>query len=419
MGYQSTMLSKRLAAIAFFVFLPCIGMEAPAGANLKFERQWSVGAQPTSLDLDAAGRTYVATTGEQIIAFDAKGDETDRWGSNGNGNGQFLDIGGIAVDRNDGLLYATDFNLDRVQKFRLNGDFIQPFGTGGSAVGQLNRPQGIAASADGTVYVAEEDNHRVQHFGDTGFSLRAWGSFGYEEATQFDAPRAIAVGPNGHVFVGDSVGFIREFDADGDFVRRFGGQDPTPVDGLDNGRFGSENGAYAVAVDSFGLVYAVDYDYDRIQVFSRSGNFLAKIGTTGSGASRFNQPVDVAIGRSNRLYVADQGNGRVQVFSTTGLRPNNNFSFSRKAVNRKKGFTVLSVRVPGTGRVQLLGSARNRPATVRSRARSTVRLKVVVKGRTLRQLRQRKRLAVPVRVRFTPNGGLPRTKATRVTLALR
>jgi len=419
MGYQSTMLSKRLAAIVLFAFLPLMAAAAPAGANFKFERQWVVGGQPSSLDLDAAGNAYVSIIGDQIIAFDTTGEETTRWGSFGIGNGQFNLIGGVAIDRTDNLLYASEATGDRIQKFTLDGDFIQKWGTTGFDPGQLRGPQGIATAPNGTIYTAEVGNDRVQHFGDAGSQLNIWGSLGYEDATQFDNPRAIAVGPNGHVFVGDQAGRIREFDANGTFIKRFGEQDPTDVDGLDDGGFGPVRGVYALAVDSSGLIYAVDREYDRIQVFRPNGTFLAKIGSTGSAAGRFDEPVDVAIGSNNRMYVAERENNRVQVFSTAGLRPKSNFSFAGTTPNRKKGFTVLRVRVPKAGRVQLLASPRNRPATVRARGKSTVRLKVVPKGKSLRQLRQRKRLAIQVKVRFTPAGGPPRTKTSRVRLALR
>jgi tripartite motif-containing protein 71 len=422
MGYQSTMRSKRLAALVLFASLPLLALASPAGANLEFERQWSVGAQPTSLDLDGAGNTYVSIVGDQILAFDVTGEEATRWGSsstNPPGDGQFNLIGGIAIDRADGLLYATDQSNHRIQKFLLNGVFIQKWGTQGIASGHVKVPAGIATAPDGSVYVAEVGNNRVQHFGDAGTALETWGSQGYDDATQFDQPRAIAVGPDGHVFVGDRAGRIREFDAFGNFIKRFGEQDPTDADGLDDGGFGPNQGVYALAVDSAGLIYAVDRDYDRIQVFRPDGTFLSKLGSTGSAAGRFDEPVDVAVGPDNRLYVAERGNNRVQVFSTTGLRPGGGFGFAGAVVNRKKGFTVLRVRVPRAGRVQLLASPRNRPATVRARGKSTVRLKVVAKGRSLRLLRQRKRLTIQVSVRFTPAGGTPRTKKTRVMLALR
>jgi DNA-binding beta-propeller fold protein YncE len=412
------MWKSRLAVIALCSVLPLLATASSASADLQFERQWPVGAEPSSLDLDAAGNVYLAVEGDQIIGFDPRGVETVRWGGFGVGNSQFNSISGIAIDRADGLLYATDRFNHRIQKFFLNSSFIQKWGTTGLAAGQVTQPSGIATAPDGSVYVAERGNHRVQHFNDIGSSLRTWGSLGYEDATEFDQPRAIAVGPNGHVFVGDLAGRIREFDAFGSFIKRFGKQDPTAIDGLEDGGFGPDNGVAALAVDSNGLIYAVDRDYDRVQVFRPNGTFLTKLGSTGSGPGRFDEPVDIAVGPDNRIFVAERGNGRVQILSNAGARPSNDFTFAGRTINRKKGFTVLRVRVPGAGRVQLLGSARNRPSSVRARGRSIVSVKVTAKGRSLRPLRQRKRLAIQVKVRFTPSGGVPRTKKARVTLAL-
>src|SRR5919201_6851194 len=88
--------------------------------------------------------------------------------------GRFGVIGGVATDL-DGHLYVLDSENDRVQVFRSdNGDFVAAFGSHGSTVGRffLGNNTGAgglavfqAASGDPPlVYVADQDNHRVQRF---------------------------------------------------------------------------------------------------------------------------------------------------------------------------------------------------------------------------------------------------------------
>ena len=70
-----------------------------------------------------------------------------------------------------------------------------------------------------------------------------------------------------------------------------------------------------IAVDGSGNVYVADTFHFRVQVFSASGEFLAKWGTEGSGDGQFQFPSAIAVDGSGNVYVADSGNNRVQVFS--------------------------------------------------------------------------------------------------------
>ena len=57
---------------------------------------------------------------------------------------------------------------------------------------------------------------------------------------------------------------------------------------------------------------------EQSYIFVDSNNPVLKIGGLGNGNGRFNSPRDIAIDRSNCLYVADTGNGLIQKFSSDG-----------------------------------------------------------------------------------------------------
>mgnify|MGYP003336132246 CR=1 FL=1 len=73
-----------------------------------------------------------------------------------------------------------------------------------------------------------------------------------------------------------------------------------------------------MATDADGNLYVADTGNNRIQKFDRTGKFLVKFGTSGSGDGQLFRPGAVAaVNRS--VYVADTGNARVQRFDTNGV----------------------------------------------------------------------------------------------------
>ena len=51
-----------------------------------------------------------------------------------------------------------------MQKFSSNGDFINSLGSSGKKDGQFNRPSGVHVTSDGSIFVADWRNDRVQAF---------------------------------------------------------------------------------------------------------------------------------------------------------------------------------------------------------------------------------------------------------------
>lgn len=194
----------------------------------------------------------------------------------------------------------------------------------GSAEGQLNKPRAIAVAADGSLFVADSSNHRIQHLTDDGQVLNVWGSFG--DTTQTDAPGGmfnepwgVAVGPDGSIYVTDTWNHrVQKFTADGRFLKMWGyfGQGESPD---------AFWGPRGIAVDTKGNVYVTDTGNKRVVVFTPEGEFVTQFGNAGMDPGQFDEPVGIAVGQDGLVYVADTWNSRVQVFSPDESGTNFNF----------------------------------------------------------------------------------------------
>jgi len=189
--------------------------------------------------------------------------------------------------------------------------FLLKWGYYGSDDGRLNNPRGIAVDASGNVYVADQDNFRIQKFTSNGVFITKWGSQGAGDG-QFNNLHSIAVDTSGNVYVVDNDNFrIQKFTSNGVFITKWGSQ------GIGDGQF---NNLFGIAVDISGNVYVTDQNNHRIQKFTSNGVFITKWGSQGAGDGQFNNPFGIAVDTSGKIYVVEiAGINRVQKFAPAVL----------------------------------------------------------------------------------------------------
>lgn len=198
-------------------------------------------------------------------------------------------------------------------------------GSPGSFEGQFQRPRGVAGAADGSIFVADTENNRIQHITSDGEVVASWGIFGDAASGQalggsFNQPWGIAVGPDQSVYVADTWNHrVQKFSPDGEFIRMWGyfGQAETPE---------AFWGPRDVEVDEEGRVFVTDTGNKRIVVFDSEGNYLTEFGEIGFEPGYFDEPVGIAVDNNGYVYVADTWNQRIQVFTET---PDGEFVFNR------------------------------------------------------------------------------------------
>jgi hypothetical protein len=124
----------------------------------------------------------------------------------------------------------------------------------------------------------------------------------------FDRPTDIAWLPDGTFFISDGYGGTRvaKFDKDGKFLLDWGNKAADPKNPGPN----EFNTVHAVAVGKDRRVYVADRGYGRIQVFDENGKFLS-MWTTG-------RPLEVLMSTDQHLWVSDLDNSRIVKYDLSG-----------------------------------------------------------------------------------------------------
>src|SRR3954447_24443431 len=124
----------------------------------------------------------------------------------------------------DGSVYVADQYTHAIQVFGPDGSFRRELGAAGKGPGALSSVGAVAVGADGSVYVADGAD-RIDRFAADGSMLNSWGSsgtapgefrFGAGGGNDSGAGGGIAIGPDGSVYVADTRNDrIQRFAADG------------------------------------------------------------------------------------------------------------------------------------------------------------------------------------------------------------
>lgn len=187
--------------------------------------------------------------------------------------------------------------------YRVVGSWSGPV----SEPGRFHAPMGLAAAADGSVFIADSGNKRVWRLDESGRGIGRIGKPGSGPG-EFKKPVAAAIAPDGNLYVADfDLDRIEVFSPKGRYLFDWGSAGSGP------GQFNSPAG---LAIDAQGEVYVADFYNGRVEEFDPNGKWLRNIGRKGRGTGEFYYPTDIAFFADGRLLIADAYNNRLQIFNS-------------------------------------------------------------------------------------------------------
>lgn len=209
----------------------------------------------------------------------------------------------------DGSVYVSDTLNNRIQKLNASGAFESSFGGSGDAATGLDHPTGLAVDTQGRVLVADSFHRQVQVFSPQGTLIASWTRSSAADG-RFLLPAELALSTAGELYVLDSdLGRVEVLDANG-----------TPLRGWNLPAPSSE--AFeptGMAIDAAGVVYVVDEHAARVLRYDSKGALLGTWSTVVAEHGDSSVPSGIEVGPDGLVYVSDTLNECVHKFSPEGV----------------------------------------------------------------------------------------------------
>lgn len=163
----------------------------------------------------------------------------------------------LAVHANELYVLDNDQDPQVLVMDRKTGKVLRSFGGAGGEEGQFKVPNSIAVGPDGSIYISDTHNWRIQKLSPEGKPIWVKGEPGYVLG-KFGRPRGIRVGPDNIVYVVDgATEIVQMFDAEGKVLMRFGGPGQAP---------GSLGLPSTLAIDTTSIPYFQQYIHKSFKV---------------------------------------------------------------------------------------------------------------------------------------------------------
>tara|TARA_Y100000588_G_scaffold65907_1_gene65956 strand:- start:5752 stop:7956 length:2205 start_codon:yes stop_codon:yes gene_type:complete len=253
---------------------------------------------------------------------------------------------GLAVGH-DGSVYVADMQSDRIRRIDPNTLLIETVaGSGGRGFGgngglateaYFLNPYDVAIDVQGRLVIADTLNaqiRRVEHDGTiasiagTGTERADRGDGGPAVSASFVTTHAVACGPDGEIYIGDSIGRIRVVNPSTGIISTFAGIGLTGYSGDGGYAIEAQIGCpSSISLDKNGNVYFTDLTHHVVRKIDQDGIITTLAGTSNPGFSEggeyavkanLRNPMGITVGRDERVYFSDSRNNCVRTIDTDG-----------------------------------------------------------------------------------------------------
>jgi len=293
--------------------------------------------EPNELQFDPYGRLWAGDVASMsVTVFDLDGSLIDSVGGEGDGPGLFMrplddqKFGPEAIQFDDTFqAYVVDRGGKRINVY--DGDSLAWVRTLSDP--RLQDPTGMAIDTEGNLYIADQSHGAILKFSSEGQFLMTFQTRDVTGELILNKTETIAIIEAWNLLIAtsedDANMSVFHLDSGEYSGLTIGGPQIGPIP--EDGRFGDDIEGIALDVNAKRL-YSSDEDNGRIMIhdmtdaaildrnsaiYSESANFgfIGDFGTKGDRSGQLKSADGVAVSMDGRIAVADQGNGRVQVFA--------------------------------------------------------------------------------------------------------